>query len=1255
MAREVFYIKPGIFSLPACRDLLCLSLDDVASGSYNVTEGSTFEILSGNHSLNTMLSFTNVSDISLNGVSYGLSTIFLQENGTIQCENVSNFSIEGLKFVLCKELCRGESALKFINSRVSLSDSYFQGSGSRKLAKVRSILSQHCNITIANCTFDGNTGSTGGAIQSSKGDLVTISGSTFTGNKADSGGSIFMSKSILILDGTPGNVFVLNVVFSSGGAVRCTNCTVEMTGTNTFKGNAVPRNYVEKLFFVGGGAVAIESGELLMMSGNQMFFNNEGYYGGAIALLSQSCMICNASEVSIFLGENGAWYGGGLYVTQQSSTKCNITLHHNSAKVDGGGLYVTSRPRYGGSFLTGNAGGISLSGNFTGNTAKCGGAMSLNHHQNITLEYATLVDNFMSALCVTGSEIMLNEVLVRDNSGMLGGGIYSLNSSLSLSYTRFVSNRALSGGAMYLFHGTMLFSGATVFSTNSAERDGGALYAIGTNIHLHQTIEFTANSALNGGGVYLNIEATMTWSINTNYISSNNTALSYGGGIFHTDNPVPIQCRYDKNIEYSELPYCFMLFNETEQSIFLQNNTTVVSSYDSAGLSGHFLYGGQLDRCQLHHLSQQVIQSSYQFLKIIRILRTDTRTQENIIASKPYYLCFCDGSSEGQSCIRSLDKVVYRGQSFTVSLLAIAQADSIVSTSVTAAVSSTARLKLLQSPQYVPPHCANLTFNIYSIEEVEQVILYPEGLCTNSGQDRVTIHLTLLPCPDGFYPTQDGQCLCDLRLQEYNMICDDFVFQKTAGSVFWMGAKYVNESYQGLILYKICPVGYCITDVDINMTLQDLDMQCARGRAGVLCGRCADNYSLLIGSTKCKECSNTYLVLILPIAVAGLALVAFLSILRLTVATGMINSLILYANIVHVNRSIFFPTNSINVLTVFIAWLNLDLGFEVCFFDGMDAFASTCLQFAFPLYVWVLISLIILTSRYSITLTKLIGHNPIAVLATLLIMSYAKILNIIIEVYCSVGLDYPQNRTVTLWLKDANVVYLKSKHLVLTVVTSMILIFLFLPYTLLLLLGHKLYSLSGMRYFHWFNRLKPLLDSYYAPYKTHTRCWTGFLLLVRCALYIVFSYNSLRGTRNSLLAIYITFTATGFSVGSLIPGRIYRTLAVNILEGFAYLNLATLAAVALFQLTHKTAITYSLVGMVFATMIGVIAYHFHVLYIAKSAMWMSLKAFARHIWNCSPTSEIGSPTHSVATAGSHDIVSRTVIELREPLLEDPYS
>ena len=184
----------------------------------------------------------------------------------------------------------------------------------------------------------------------------------------------------------------------------------------------------------------------------------------------------------------------------------------------------------------------------------------------------------------------------------------------------------------------------------------------------------------------------------------------------------------------------------------------------------------------------------------------------------------------------------------------------------------------------------------------------------------------------------------------------------------------------------------------------------------------------MLGTSKYQACSKNYLLLLLVFLTAGIALVSFLTLLKLTVATGMINCVILYANVVQANRSLLFPSTVTNtsVLSIFISWLNLDFGFHTCFYHGLNAYAKTWLQFVFPVYVWFLIILIIRACNSFIFVTKLLGSNPIAVLATLILMSYAKILKIIIAVYSSVELQYAGNITKTVWLIDANLPYLHS-------------------------------------------------------------------------------------------------------------------------------------------------------------------------------------------------------------------------------------
>ena len=71
---------------------------------------------------------------------------------------------------------------------------------------------------------------------------------------------------------------------------------------------------------------------------------------------------------------------------------------------------------------------------------------------------------------------------------------------------------------------------------------------------------------------------------------------------------------------------------------------------------------------------------------------------------------------------------------------------------------------------------------------------------------------------------------------------------------------------------------------------------------------------------------------------AGILLVALLMALNLTVAIGTLNGLIFYANIIGANSSTFFSglSPSTKYYSILISWLNLEVGFDVCFFEGMD-------------------------------------------------------------------------------------------------------------------------------------------------------------------------------------------------------------------------------------------------------------------------------------------------------------------------------
>ena len=113
---------------------------------------------------------------------------------------------------------------------------------------------------------------------------------------------------------------------------------------------------------------------------------------------------------------------------------------------------------------------------------------------------------------------------------------------------------------------------------------------------------------------------------------------------------------------------------------------------------------------------------------------------------------------------------------------------------------------------------------------------------------------------------------------------------------------------------------------------------------------------------------------------SGIALVSVLLFLELTFANGTLNGIIFYANIINGNASIFFKQLPIpNFPSLFVAWLNLDIGFDACLFEGTDAVIKTWLQLAFPIYLIMLVVLVIVISMYSQRFSNLIGKkNPVA-------------------------------------------------------------------------------------------------------------------------------------------------------------------------------------------------------------------------------------------------------------------------------------
>ena len=474
-------------------------------------------------------------------------------------------------------------------------------------------------------------------------------------------------------------------------------------------------------------------------------------------------------------------------------------------------------------------------------------------------------------------------------------------------------------------------------------------------------------------------------------------------------------------------------------------------------------------------------------------------------------------------------------------------------------------------------------------------------------------NITVKDCPIGFSKKSSNECSCSQSIAGDGVACDINTLTVSHNGRLWIGTNntstpFASDSAFGhnetnCIIKETCLL-YCST-TPVTFSINDTDDQCKDNRGHRMCGSCRDEYSLLIGSNKCGQCNNKYMYFITAgwialFAVMGILLVVLLIALNLTVSVGTLNGLLFYANIVKLYEPVFSTQGAVPLLSQLVSWINLDIGIEACFYNGMGAYAKEWLQFAFPLYLWVIIIFIIYLCRKYGKISRLVGSNAVPVLSTLLLLSYTKLVRTIIIILHKrqITLHCTNVKPVTVWYEDPNVEYGKGKHAALLSAALFLLLFFVIPYTLFLLF-HPFYEkyLSNFRAFKktW-SRFKPVIDAYSGPMKDKYRFWPGLLLMARLALLLpVIFVDSIIDSKSFLLCMLLTVLAVLFSLYACFD-RLYRQWPNSVLEAWFLFNLCMMSALSLnFDVDGKKAVIfYNVCIAVFTvTFISIIIYHIH--------------------------------------------------------------
>ena len=947
-------------------------------------------------------------------------------------------------------------------------------------------------------------------------------------------------------------------------------------------------------------------------------------------ILSNSVLVKNS-----YIADGHGWEGAGMYLsildtppydaanaTNRFSATTNVLIPEvitivntqfigNHAQFEGGGLYLVTHEDPGTFTPIGNVTvrDCIFHNNTLNNSIGGGVAVHLLSHYVLSYLHHSVPQFYISLVNCT---IQSNMLLV--------------NGSLDNVYTG-------SGAVLITMNPTgILLENCRILNNNCT-----GITTVWSTVIFAGNVTIAHNEGTNGGGIILCDNSYMLLKADTTLVLQENKARHAGGGIYAEDSCLQ-----------SEPPCFFQLDIDIYKNPSLNDTVNVYLVNNCAEYAGTAIYGGSVGFCLLFpQFSPDLKKPGAEMFKSLFNI-THSPADLSPISSNPSQVCFCTQNYTWPECSkRSTEKHVYPGEPLNFHALTVGQFKGIAPHTITASLQNNAKLRPLeysQSPNNTSI-CTNLQYHVYSRLHSEVIVLSVQHLgfsIVKSEKEKVRVYVTLRQCPIGFNisNSQYGYvCDCVETLKVHGITCN--ITKKTIhrNSRSWIGiCQYqnssdchltdtndnINGSDYGIVFHKYCPYDFCIeSDVHINTgsnrSCFDGDIQCAYHRTGVLCGACKDGYSMILGNSECRHCSNTYLLLLLVFIAAGLLLVLLLILTDLSVSSGALSALIFYANIVQVNRAIFFSSSisstAVYLCSIFIAWLNLDFGIKVCFYDGLDAYTKTWLQFAFPLYVWGIAGVIILLSR---RFPSIAGKNPVRVLATLFLLSYAKLLRTIITALSPVKLNVPMadgNTTTRLvWREDGNVDYLQGKHIPLFIVAfSFGLVT--LPYAVVLFLVQWLQKHNRMC--SWVVKMKPLFDAYTGPNKINCRFWTGLLLLFRILLFVTFTspFADADSKLSLILATCVIVQTLAWSFRG-----VYENIYTEVLNSVFLLNLGLFASATSYTSRHdhgnQNIAIYLSVGVTFILFCFTLIYSTF-LQIQATRKWHQLRVWfnkKQYIW-----------------------------------------
>ena len=714
--------------------------------------------------------------------------------------------------------------------------------------------------------------------------------------------------------------------------------------------------------------------------------------------------------------------------------------------------------------------------------------------------------------------LLLKKVQFRKNYVYKSGsGLYAFvtnsvlrdkNISIIIEDIEIKSNRQ--GPARYTLYSTA--AGLTLVNWNNitfrgnskfAENNSPVIAAYKSNIHMTGQLLFRKNTGTMGAAIQL-FSSFLIFHEPLIATFLDNSALLYGGAIYADNVVIPGHHR------------CVIQINTNKTDL---HNIDIILKFKGniAGLAGSNIYATPLYNCSLLYSQHDKFELVHFDWKSIAHFDTPNSLNNGLepMSSQPVKICSCHLNNNTNKVVKNCSQLptiihTYAGKTVTISLCAVDDSGAIVYSPAVLSTTNYKRDKLLGNVLYLKQgqtlvplsgtNCTQIHCNVLS--KLDEFKHGRVNIATPGSPPSWSAELYVHPCPMGFMLKGD-ECVCDSFIVDMSPStkCNITTTTISIYSGQWLGHISSNNKNK-LGFASVCPPGNCKTDT-LLFNVTDPFSICESSKMGILCSQCRHNTSVVFGSTECRPCSDLWLITIVGYALFGLLLVTIMLALPLTISEGPLAGIIIAMNITSVSTIDYLDSTNWFMYTarVFVSLMNLNLGFPMCLYNGMTPTVKTAVQFIYPVYLWVLVIGFIIFSHYSTRISNRTASYSVQVLASLIHLSFSKVLITCIDIIAYVPVHTSQEETVVVWYGDGNVEYLSSpQHIVLFTVSVISLLLYIVPYILFVTFGRYC-----MRWRCVNKYLRPFLEAFQGPYKQGQGYWYGVRMIVVVYVYLMWA------------------------------------------------------------------------------------------------------------------------------------------------------